>query len=420
MGRICCLTLNDAYVHIYGLLLDSFMNQDVVPIPHLDRIQRIALFTALIGGAATVIGLFTNIQQFYQSYLFAYLFILGLSTGAFGLVVLHYLVGGEWGAVIRRILEAAAKTLWLVAVLFIPFLFGLSELFPWARAGFVAESSTLQFKHAYLNEMFFTGRALVYFGLWLGLTVLLTRWARRGMAEKSSPHRRRFQRVSAFGLILYVLTMTFASLDWIMSLDPEWFSTIFGFLTVAGQVLAAMSLALLLVPLLAKAPPLKDTITTRHFRDLGALTLAIVMVWAYFAFSQYLIIWSGNIPREVIWYLSRATGGWLWLGVFVIAAQFVLPFLVLLSLRAKQNPRILAGLAAAILIARLIDNFWQIAPAFHPEGLAIHWLDIALPLALSGLWALAFIWHLRRTPQPVPEIQHAVEGINRLEQVRGQ
>jgi hypothetical protein len=218
--------------------------------------------------------------------------------------------------------------------------------------------------------------------------------------------RRKFQRTSAFGLILYFLTMTFASVDWVMSLQPEWYSTIYGMLTVMAQLLSAMAFALAALPLLMEYPSLRETVRTEHIRDLGAFLLTAVVLWAYLAFSQYLVIWAGNLPREVTWYIIRGNTSWLWLGLLVIGMQFVLPFALLLSAQAKRNSRLLAGLAVAILFASLLDQFWQVAPVFHPAGLAVHWLDLVLPAAIGGIWLAAFAWLLERTPQvTVPEDQ---------------
>jgi hypothetical protein len=227
-------------------------------------------------------------------------------------------------------------------------------------------------------------------------------WYLNRLAEKpeyfTDPARRRIlQRLSAIGLILYILTVTFASIDWIMSLQPEWFSSIFGLLIVTGQVLAGMAFALVILPLLTRHAPLSDFATPDLYRDLGALLLSMVVLWAYMAFSQYLIIWSGNIPREVTWYVYRSTGGWLWIISLVIAIQFILPFLALLSLRAKRNLRLLASLSLAILVARLIDYFWIVMPAFYTQGFSLHWIDFGPPLAIGAAWIAIFIYHLKRT-----------------------
>lgn len=367
--------------------------------PRFQRLQRGAIIAGALGLLAALAGLLLGqVPRFFQAYLVAFLFWSGISLGALAITMLHYLVGGGWGIVIRRVGEAASKTLWLTAVLFVPLVFGLAYLYPWARPELVAADPVLQHKSLYLNVPFFIIRAIVYFAVWIGLSQVLTRWAEEPEHFYNLERRRNLQRLSAIGIIVLVLTVTFASIDWVMSLEPAWFSSIFGFLIITGQVLAGLAFVLMILPLLVHRQPLSSFVTPGLFRDLGALLLTMVILWAYMSFSQYLIIWYGNIPREVTWYLNRSTGGWVWLIVLVFVIQFVVPFLVLLSLQAKRNLRLLAGLSIAILIIRFVEYHWLVIPSFHPEGLSLHWLDFALPLALGGAWIPAFIWHLRRTP----------------------
>lgn len=376
-----------------------------------DRIRRIASMISLIGALAAIIGIFiSSPRQFFQSYLVAYITWLSLSLGLLAITMLHYLVGGNWGRVIRRILEAGSKTLWLVALMFVPVALGVHFLYPWSNPAAVAASPILQHKSAYLNIPFFIIRAGIYFVIWGLLTWLLVRWAGRPEYFSDPLLRRRLQRLSAIGIILYVLTISFASVDWVMSLHPEWFSTIFGFMFVVGQGLAGMAFAILVLPLMIRTPPLAKFVTPGHFRDLGALLFTMVLLWAYISFSQFFIIWAGNLPHEVVWYLVRSTGGWVELYLAVIVIQFILPFIALLSLRGKRNLRLLAGLSAAILVMRFLDYFWLVKPSFSPNRLTIHWLDLVIPVAMGGLWIAAFFWHLKRTPQatlPVQDAQHA-------------
>ncbi|NLG72412.1 MAG: hypothetical protein GX495_10270 [Chloroflexi bacterium] len=367
--------------------------------PALQRVRRTGLVAGLLASALLAAGYFiSGPQPFFQAYLTAFLWILGLALGCLGVGLLHYLVGGRWGIALRRVLEAGYKTIWLVALLFIPIIFGLPFLYRWANP---AEMSTdiLQHKAAYLNTPFFLLRALVYFLIWIGLAWVAGRWAQRAEYNVESPVRRTFQRLSALGFLAYTLTMTFASVDWIMSLEVEWLSSVFGLLVITGQLLGGFALGLAVLPYLARERPLTEMMTPLVFRDLGAFLLSGVIFWAYIAYSQFVIIWSGNIPREVLWYLSRVTGGWLVVQLIVIVVQFVLPFLILLPLSTKRSPRILAFLAILILLMRLFETFWTVAPAFHPARFSIDWMDLVAPVALGGLWAAAFVWHLSRTPQ---------------------
>ena len=372
----------------------------------LHRIQKGSLTAGIIGLVVLVLGAFlSGLDQFFQSYLYAYLYWLGITLGSLALALLYGMVGGNWGMVIRQISEAASKTLWLVALLFVPVVFGLRYLYPWARPDLVAADPLLQHKSMYLNIPFTVGRAILYFGVW---AFLIWSHVRRSSAPPADDpeERRRIQRFSAIGLILYFLTMTFASIDWVMSLQPDWLSSVYGMLIIAGQALSAFAFAIALLPFLVKQEQLAAVITPRHYRDLGALLLTTVMLWAYLGFSQYLIIWYGDLPREVTWYISRTTGGWEWIGLVVILLQFFLPFSILISLRAKQNPRVLAAIASLIIVIRLGDWFWEVAPAFHSQVLRIHWLDIVTPIAIGGLWLAAFFWHLERTPLRLVTASH--------------
>ena len=377
--------------------------------PLLARWLRLA---ALAGLAALVLfvagGFLAGFRQFFQSYLFAYMFWLELTLGGLAVAMLHYLVGGEWGVMIRRVAETAAKNVGLMALLFIPVAIGVQYLYPWAQPAVVAADEILQQRQPYMNVPFFIVRAAVYFGVWLVLT-RLTRWAYRPEYTTSLEMRSRLQRQSALGMIALGLSMSFAAVDWLMSLDAHWFSTIYPMLIVVGQILAGLAFAIALTPFLARRTPLGKIINSGHYRDLGALLLSFVLVWAYIGFSQYLIIWWANLPHDVSWYLVRSGGGWEYVGLAIYGIQFVLPFLVLLSVWAKSNPRVLILLSATILFMRLVDYYWHVAPAFSPGAITIHWMDLLAPVALGGIWTAVFAWNLRRTPLILPVIPHPEE-----------
>jgi hypothetical protein len=382
------------------------------------RIKRISLVAGLAGFVIAGVGIFLSApDSFFRSYLFAYLFWFGISLGSLAGAMLHYLVGGNWGLAIRRPLEAAAKTLWPMAILFLPIIIGLPYLYPWANPAVAAADPLIQEKSPYLNLPFFIIRAILYFTVWILLLVRLTSWSKRPEMNTDPLLRRRFQRVSAVGLILYFLTMTFAAVDWLMSLQPVWMSTIYGMLIIMEQLLSGLAFGVLFLPfLMERHPALRASVLPGHIRDLGALLLTAVVLWAYLAFFQYLIIWSGNLPREVIWYIIRFSGGWLGVGILIVLLQFGIPFAILLSAQAKQNPRVLAGLGLVILVANLLDYFWQVAPAFSPNSLTIHLLDLLLPIAIGGLWLASFLWMVERTPQTLypaplekPRMEKALE-----------
>jgi hypothetical protein len=386
-----------------------------------DRIQRAGLIAGLVAAAIGAAGFFlSGPDRFFQSYLVAYLFWIGLTLGAMSILMLHLLASGAWGYLIQPALEAGSKTMWLMAVLFLPLIAGLPFLYPWARPEVVAADPVLQHKAPYLNVPFFLIRAVLYFLVWLLLTRVLTRWAHSPKYTLDPVYRRRRQRISALAIIVYVLTVTFASIDWIMSLEPHWVSTIFGFLIVSAQALGGLALGIALLPALVQVEPVARLTNPQRFRDLGALFLSLVVFWAYVAWSQYAIIWSGTIPREVTWYLSRSSGGWTWVFIAVLAVQFILPFAVLLSLRAKENLRIISRLSLAILAIRWADIWWTVAPSFHPQGISFHWLDLVLPIAIGGIWIALFFWSLERTPPPVLPVEalsHGVVGHTREQRI---
>ncbi|MGH7899257.1 MAG: hypothetical protein ACREQQ_14980, partial [Candidatus Binatia bacterium] len=356
------------------------------------------LIVGAIGIVVCVLGAILDPDQFFRSYLMAYLFWFGLALGGLPLIMLHHMVGGAWGLVIRRTLEAATRTLPLMALLFLPVLFGVHSLYEWARPEAVAASELLQHKAPYLNVAFWRVRAVVYFAIWIGLALRLNAWSQEQDRTGDVGLARKMQVLSAPGVIFYFLAMTFAAIDWVMSLDPYWFSSILGPLLMVGQVLNAFAFAIVMVFLMSAHRPLADVVRPDVFHDLGKLLLAFVMVWAYFSFSQYLIIWAGNLPEEIRWYMYHSSGGWFWMGLAIIALHFFVPFFVLLSRDLKRNPRVLARVAAGILVMRQIEIFWTVTPVFHPEHLAVHWLDLAAPAGIGGLWLWVFLSQLKAQP----------------------
>jgi hypothetical protein len=366
---------------------------------HLPRVQQAALLVGVGGLLLCGAGALWSHEQFYQSYLFAYLFWLGPALGAVALVMLSHVAGGRWSVITRRIFEASALTLPLLALLFVPFLFGIPVLYAWARPEEIATSELLQKKLLYLNEPFFIGRAVLYFAIWSGLALLLSRWSRAHDATARPGLVAWMQGLSGAGLVLYALTLTFAVTDWGMSLDYHWFSTIYGMRFVAGQGLTTFALAIVLLALLRRRQPWDRLIKPGIFHDLGTLLFVFVILWAYMSFSQYLIIWSGNLAEEVPWYVRRQEAGWSLLGLLLIGFHFALPFFLLLARRAKSSARMLASIAAGILLARVLDTYWLIEPEFQ-QGLleSLSWLHLAALAGIGGAWLAAFLWLAQRRP----------------------
>jgi hypothetical protein len=363
-----------------------------------ERYQRGALIVGSVGIVVCVLGAIFRRQEFFQAYLFAYVFWLGIALGCLGILMLHNLSGGSWGVVIRRSLESGMKTLPMMAVLFLPLIFGLHHLYEWARPEDVAHDPLLQHKAAYLNRTFFLVRAVIYFALWIGAALMMARWSAESRENPDGRAASRLRAVSGPALVLYVLTITFASMDWIMSLEPHWYSTIYGVHFFGGHGLAAFAFTIVITAMSLRTEVAAPVPEPAHWLDLGNLLLGFVMLWAYFAFSQWLIIWSGNLPEEAVWYTHRNSGGWEWLARLLAAFHFFVPFLLLLSRRNKRRAVVLAIIAGGVLLMRLVDIFWYTVPAFRPGELSLHWMDIAAPVALGGIWLAVFFWQWRRTP----------------------
>jgi hypothetical protein len=371
----------------------------LLPADHaLYRLQRVAIGIAVVGAVASAFGAWQSPVQFYRSYLVAYLFWLGLALGSLAILMINHITGGAWGAAIRRLLESAARTMPLLALLFLPIALGVGELYEWARPDVIAHDPILQHKSVYLNVPFFLGRAVLYFVAWSTVAFLLARWSLVQDGARDDRPSIWLEQLSRGGLLLLGLTGTFASVDWMMSLEPHWFSTIYGFLFMGGSVLAALAFAIAMASAIADRPPLSEVITPSTLQDLGKLLLAFVMLWAYFALSQFLIIWSADLPEEIPWYLRRLSGGWRLIILGVIGAQFVLPFVLLLSRRLKRSAPALAVVATLVLLARFADLYWMVVPAFGAAAPRIHALDVTTLLGVGGLWLATFVRHLEGRP----------------------
>lgn len=352
----------------------------------VNRFQQRALIAGAVFTVIFAIGFFLNRDQFFHSYLFAFSFWAGISIGALALLMLQHLTGGGWGLVIRRVLEAATRTLPLVLILFVPIVLGAHRIYKWTDAHEVAEHPVLTEKSKYLNLPFFTVRAAIYFAIWLALAYFLNRWSLLQDRTADRKYTKNMRVLSGPGMVLFVFTVTFASIDWFMSLDWAWSSTIYGFIFVAAWSLSALAFTIAVMAALSKLEPMNNLVAQLHFHDLGKLLLALVMLWSYFAFSQFLIIWSGNLPEEIRWYLPRIHGAWGAIALAVIVLHFAFPFLFLLSRSFKRHAGKLVIVAVLILVMRLIDLFWMIAPNFTGNDFHLSWMDLVAPIAMGGLW----------------------------------
>jgi len=367
-------------------------------------IQSRSLMIGALGALATIGGWFLAGSEaaktdFFSAYLIGYMFWLGLSLGCMAILMLYHLVGGKWGTVIRRILEAGAMTLPLTAVLFVPIVLNLPRLYAWARAEELAKDGKLaDIARSYLNFNGIMTRAVIYFVIWIGIAYFLNRWSTEqdtpAGGEKSTL---RFRALSGIGLVIYSFTISFAVIDWVMSLEARWISTIYGLLFVAGEALSAYCFVVVIESILGKRKPMSDYLTRTEIHDHGKFMLTFVMVWAYFNFSQWLIIWAGNLPEEIPWYVRRMNGGWGGVGLFLVIFHFAVPFALLLSRDLKKNAGKLALLASWLMIMRIVDIFWHIEPASRLE-FHVSWVLFAVLAGMGGLWMAYFFRNLRARP----------------------
>jgi hypothetical protein len=387
----------------------------------LARLERTGLGLAAFFLLALAAGLLTDRAQFFRSYLFGWLFVVLIGIGSLGLAMLSQLTGGLWGIVPRRLHEAAARTLPAMGVAFVPVLLGLGSIYSWANADVVAADAILREKAAYLNPRFFALRAVLYFVVWGLLAYAISSWSRQQDKGPSEARSARLRGVSAVGLVVLFLTATFAAVDWGMSLAPHWFSTIYGVLFIVSAALSALSLTIVLLARLSAEEPFQTALTPVTVHDLGKLLLAFTMLWGYVNFSQFLIVWSGNVSEETPFYLNRMHGGWNALALLLIVFHFALPFALLLSRSLKRKAGALSAVAGLMLLMQLVDLFWLIGPdlASHGHGpvpLRAHWMDLAAVFGLGGLWLVLFARQLSGAPLlPQGEPELAALGTARAE-----
>jgi hypothetical protein len=368
------------------------------------RAQVPALIVGILGLIACAIFWVMNPTEFYRGYLVGYLFWFEIAAGALAVLMLQYVTGGEWGVMIRRPLGAAARTIPLFLLFFIPILIGLPKLYVWANDAIVAKDHLLQLKQAYLNKPFFIGRAVFFFLIW-------TVWAWRirqlslrfydNRAPETELSRRKW---AAAGLLMIVFTLTFASVDWIMSLEPKWFSSMFGISFTVGCGLSAFAYVTFLLTQLSKTKAMGEILKASHLRDLGNLMLAFTMLWAYTAFSQFLLIWYGNLKEEVPYYLKRSHGTWGFIAAALVLFHFFLPFFMLLMRSIKDRANTIAVVTVIILAMRFVEIYWLTAPAHYGEHFHFNWASIASLVGIAGVWFWFFVQQLKgQTIIPIHE-----------------
>jgi hypothetical protein len=338
-------------------------------------------------------------KQIFVSYLVGFNYWLGAALGGLVFLMLQYVTGGAWGLFLRRILEASASMVFVLAVLFVPLIFALPVVYEYGKWTPVPTEEKLHGKAIFLSAPAITAKAIVFFACWIGMTYLFRLWSKQQDEGADGRILQRCETLGAPGIVLYALTITFASVDWVMALDPEWYSTIFPVMFSVGQLLNGYAFALTVFLLLANRPPFTGSVHPAHMRDFGSLLLAFVMFWAYMSFSQFLLIWVGNLPEEIPWYLQRSRGGWQYIAGFIAFFHFAVPFMLLLLRDIKEHRRRLLAVAIGLLVMRFIDLFWWIEPSLNHQGAYLYWLlDIAAWIAVGGVCVWWFAGQLRSRP----------------------
>jgi hypothetical protein len=369
------------------------INHKTFEITHPGRAGRIALAIGIVGLVASAGGYFVDSRQFFFSWLTAFVFWLTLGLGGLFFVMLHHLVDAKWSVVLRRIAENLMRATPIMVIFFVPLAFGLHELYHWTHADAVANDPLLQSKAPYLNTWFFGIRTVFYFAVWSYLCVTLYR---RSITQDRKGHDQgmtaRFRRISAPGMLLFAVTVTFASFDWLMSLDAHWYSTIFGAYVFSGLFLGSLAMITLIVMYLRRSGQLTDVITVEHYHDLGKLMFAFLIFWSYMAFSQYFLQWYANIPEETIWYRHRWEGGWKAISLVIVFGHFVIPFFLMLTRAAKRSPAVLTCLGLWLLAVHFIDIHWLVLPNLHQHSAHPSWMDLSTLAGIGGV----FLWYLHR------------------------
>lgn len=364
------------------------------------RVRNTLAFIALVSWIAVAAGWILEPASFYQSYLVGFLMALGIPLGAMFFVMVQYLTGSAWSVPMRRIAESLAVSVAICALLFIPIVFGIHTLFEWSHTEVVAKDPVLSQKAGYLNETWFLIRAAIYFTLWIIWSVSIYRHSVRQDSDHSIEHMHSNSRWSAPGLLMVMLTASLAAIDWIMSLTPHWYSTMWGIYYMSGAALSFVAVWTLICLGFRQSGILTGEIRREHYHDLGKWIFALVCFWGYISFSQYMLIWYGNIPEETIWFRQRGEGIWHFWFLLLVWGHFILPFLLLTMRSAKRNYKMLAIMGVWALLMEYADIYFMVIPTFRTHA-PLHWLDIACVGATLSVLGL-FFWTVIRPVSLIP------------------
>lgn len=376
----------------------------------LRRAQLTALVVGLIALGLTAYGACMERRQFFFSYLFGCLFWLQLSLGCFMVTMIHHLTGGRWGFPTRRFLEAGFMVLPLLLLLFIPIFFGLHDLYPWAQPAQVASEKVLQERHVYQNDWAFTARSIFFLAVWIWMAWCLRKWSLQQDGTSDAAPTRKARTLSGIGIVIYGLLGTFAAVDWIMSLEKHWYSTMYGVIVIIGQILVAFSFSVIMLTLFRKQKPMADVVNKSQYHQLGNLLLAFVMFWTYVSFGQLLIIYSGDLPHEIDWYIHRIATSWKVAVAILGLFHFFLPFYLLLFRSVNSHVVPLTTMAVILFLSHIVAVYWMVLPSLHPDGISISWLDFTSLIGIGGFWVAMFLANLKAAPllsQHDPGLQFA-------------
>jgi hypothetical protein len=364
------------------------------------KVRNSLAFVALVSWVSLAAGFVTNRDQFYFSYLVAFVFFVSITLGALFFVMVQHLTGSAWSVTVRRLMETMIRAIPLGLVLFLPVIFGLQSLFEWSRMA-SAKDPVLSQKLSYLNETWFVIRSYLVLGIWSLFGLVLYRQSRAQDTDSSLVYTRRAHNWSAPGVLVLFVTASIAAFDWIMSLEGRWFSTMFGVTFLSGGALGFMALLIIIVLSLRSAGYLTHAVNEEHYHDLGKWLFCFVAFWGYVCFSQYMLIWYGNLPEETFWFKHRFAGSWLGVSFLILFGHFLFPFFALLPRAAKRNLKSLGFFAGWMLVMHYVDLYWQAMPVFHKQGFSLHWLDFAALLAVGSSYGLVF-WSAFREKPLVP------------------